>query len=47
MLRNTRYLDYDPDVFRQLVSFYVNGLALTDADKVDVHSTTAAASQQL
>jgi len=48
MLRNTRYLDYDPDVFRQLISFYVNGLRLTDADKLDcVQSTTAAAAQQV
>jgi len=48
MLRNTRYLDYDPDVFRQLISFYVNGLRLTDADKLNcVQSTTAAAAQQV
>jgi len=41
MLRNTRYLDYDPDVFCQLISFYVNGLALTDTDKLDMHNATA------
>jgi len=43
MLRNTRYLDYDPDVFRQLVAFYVNGFTLSDTDSAGVHSTTAAA----
>jgi large subunit ribosomal protein L37 len=26
MLRNTKYEDYDPAVFRQLVAFYTNGL---------------------
>jgi len=46
MLRNTRYLDYDPDVFRQLVSFYVNGVTLTDVDRVDIDSTAAATAQQ-
>jgi len=36
MLRNTRYLDYDADVFRQIVAFYVNGLSLSDSDRVAV-----------
>jgi len=45
MLRNTQYLDYDPDVFSQLVAFYVNGLGLTDTDRVDLTSTVATAQQ--
>jgi len=40
MLRNTRYLDYDSDVFRQLVAFYVNGATLSDFEK-SVESSTA------
>jgi len=43
MLRNTRYLDYDPALFRQLVAFYVNGAALSDVDRV---SSTATAAEQ-
>ena len=43
MLRNTRYLDYDPDVFSQLVAFYVNGLNLHDSDRAELHSAAATA----
>jgi len=43
MLRNTRYLDYDPDVFRQLVAFYVNGVNLSDTDRVQQPSTATTA----
>jgi len=43
MLRNTRYLDYDSDVFRQLVAFYVNGLKLSGTDTIEVSTTTATA----
>jgi large subunit ribosomal protein L37 len=32
MLRNTRYEDYDPDVFRQIVAFYTNGASLSSSD---------------
>jgi len=36
MLRNTQYLDYDANVFRQLVAFYTNGLQLSDSDRVQL-----------
>jgi len=45
MLRNTRYLDYDASVFQQVVAFYVNGLKLTDADRVETAATAAAVQQ--
>jgi len=43
MLRNTRYLDYDSDVFRQLVAFYVNSLKLSGTDMAEVPTTAATA----
>jgi len=46
MLRNTRYLDYDADVFRQLVAFYVNGADLKDNVRVQAPSKNATASVQ-
>jgi len=42
MLRNTRYLDYDADVFRQIVAFYVNGLRLSDSNRVEMSTVRQA-----
>jgi large subunit ribosomal protein L37 len=43
MLRNTRYEDYDPDVFRQILTFYANGanLMLPPTELSDVSGEAA------
>ena len=52
MLRNTRYLNYDPDVFRQIATFYLNGASVTggESDSVNIEQRTpvgaAVSSQQ-
>jgi large subunit ribosomal protein L37 len=45
MLRNTRYEDYDPDVFRQIVAFYTNGASLSDSSVRDSGVAAALQSQ--